>query len=107
MELLLQLGGVYGVAEVVAGAVGDVCDEALAGAWGIAGEAVCGGGEDACGGCMMSRAGLGFLEASHNSGPGWPYTYSPVFQLPQKGHMTLSGGGVGHGCDRGCCPYST
>lgn len=46
VELGLELGGVYGVAEVVAGAVLDVCDEALAGAGGIAEDAVCGGNED-------------------------------------------------------------
>ncbi len=48
VELLLQLGGVYGVAEVVAGAVRHMGDEALVGAGGIAEEAVRGGGEDAC-----------------------------------------------------------
>lgn len=47
-EFALELGGVYGVAEVVAGAVGDVCDEAFAGAGWIAEEAVRSGGEDAC-----------------------------------------------------------
>ena len=48
VELGLDLGGVYGVAEVVAGAVLDVGDEALAGAGWIAEKAVRGGGEDAC-----------------------------------------------------------
>lgn len=47
-SFLLEFGGVYGVAEVVAGAVLHVGDESFAGAGGIAEEAVHGGGEDAC-----------------------------------------------------------
>lgn len=92
---LLLVGGLGGAAEIPIAGVAVVCGVGFS------------PGADLYAAAADNQGGVGFVGSLPQFGAGEAvYVFSGIPAAAEGAHDSL-GGGVGHGCDRGCYPYST